>query len=128
MKPRSSEVVRYVVNGLVATGVHYGFLNLNLYGLGFSSAGLANLVAAFFGIASSFTGNRYFVFPQSRTPLRQQLVRFGLLYGAIALLHGMTLMVWTDWFDLNVTLGFLIATTLQVGLSYLGNKIFVFQS
>lgn len=128
MKPLSSEVIRYIVNGLVATAVHYAVLNLNLHWLGFPSAGLANLVAAVFGITCSFVGNRYYVFPQSRSPLRQQMVRFAGLYGAIAVLHGLTLLVWTDWFHLNLTLGFLIATGLQVALSYLGNKIFVFQS
>ena len=127
MKALSSEVVRYIVNGLVATGVHYGVLNLNLHVFGFQSAGIANMVAALFGITCSFIGNRYCVFRQTRTPLPQQILRFGGLYGAIALLHGLTLFIWTDRLHLNVTLGFLIATALQVALSYLGNKIFVFK-
>jgi putative flippase GtrA len=127
MKPLSNEVLRYIVNGVVATGVHYGVLSANLHLLGFQSAGMANLVAAVFGITASFIGNRCYVFPQSKSPLRQQLVRFGGLYGAIALLHGLTLFLWTDKLQFNYTLGFLIATVLQVALSYVGNKIFVFK-
>lgn len=128
MKPLSREVFRYLVNGVVATAVHYSVLNLNIHVLKFPSAGLANLVAAVFGIACSFLGNRYFVFPASASPLRDQILKFGGLYGAIALLHGLTLYIWTDHLHLNYTIGFLIATVLQVSLSYVGNKVFVFKA
>ena len=39
------EIVRYVLNGLVATAVHFAVLAFNLHVLVFPSAGLANLVA-----------------------------------------------------------------------------------
>ena len=44
---------RYVVNGVVATLVHYGVLVLLLQVAGVSSAGLASLAAAAGGIACS---------------------------------------------------------------------------
>ena len=37
------ELFRFVVNGLVATAVHYAVLTFNLEVLGFGSAGVANL-------------------------------------------------------------------------------------
>ena len=51
------EVQRYIVNGVVATAVHYGVLTFNISVLGFASAGFANFVAALFGIATSFLGS-----------------------------------------------------------------------
>ncbi|NSL53763.1 GtrA family protein [Uliginosibacterium aquaticum] len=122
------ELFRYVTNGLVATGVHYSVLAFNLHVLGFSSAGLANLVAAMFGIAASFVGNRYFVFANGgEAPWHGQAARFVLLYGAIALLHGAVMWTWADWLQQDYRIGFLIATVMQFVLSYIGNKRLVFK-
>ena len=122
-----SQPVRYLINGLAATGIHFFVLTFNLKVLGWSSAGIANLVAALFGISASFLGSRYFVFNQSTETLTAQLYRFILLYAAIALLHGALLYVWVDIYALNYVIGFLIATFMQVACSYLGNKIMVFK-
>jgi putative flippase GtrA len=102
-------------------------LTFNLNVLGWSSAGIANLVAAVFGITASFLGSRYFVFNQSTETLAAQLYRFILLYAAIALLHGALLYVWVDMYALNYVIGFVIATFMQVACSYLGNKVMVFK-
>lgn len=124
-----AEVVRYIVNGLAATAVHYGVLTFNLKVLGFGSAGLANLCAAVFGIVASFLGSRYYVFAGSaRQPWLPQAIKFSGMYGAIAVLHGIVLWVWTDRLGLDYRLGFVIATGLQVSLSYLGNKFLVFKT
>lgn len=126
--PRA-ELARFIVNGLVATAVHYGVLTLNLQVLGFGSAGLANLCAAVAGITASFLGNRFYVFAGSvRQPWLPQALKFSGLYGAIAVLHGAVLWLWTDRLGLDYRLGFLIATVLQVSLSYVGNKLLVFKS
>ena len=91
-----------------------------------SSAGMANLIASIFGITFSFIGNRYFVFNESDGSLLKQVIRFSSLYGTIAILHGLVLLLWTDWFRFDYRIGFLIATALQVSLSYVGNKKMVF--
>lgn len=123
------ELVRYVLNGLVATGIHYSVLAFNLHALGFSSAGLANLVAAMFGIAASFIGNRYFVFSGgTRSAWHGQAARFILLYGAIAALHGGVMWLWADHLGQDYRIGFLLATVMQFLLSYAGNKLLVFKS
>ena len=122
-----SRPFRYIVNGVVATAVHFAVLTFNLKVLGFTSAGLANLVAAVFGITASFAGSRIYVFHGSAEPLLRQIYRFILLYVSIALLHGVLLYVWTDVLALNYIAGFGIATVMQVIFSYWGNKILVFR-
>lgn len=126
-KPPRAEVTRYIVNGVVATLVHYTVLSINLHVLAIPSAGIANGIAATFGIYASFLGSRYFVFRKREDPMMQQAVRFGILYSAIALLHGGVLYFWTDVFRYDYRIGFLIATGLQVVLSYSGNKKMVFR-
>ncbi|HHW4681225.1 MAG TPA: GtrA family protein, partial [Xylella taiwanensis] len=56
------QVLRYLLNGLFATAVHYTILRFNMEVLDLHLAGLANGIAAVFGITVSFIGNRYFVF------------------------------------------------------------------
>ena len=123
---KEKELVRYVTNGLVATAVHYGVLSFNLNALGVPSASMANLIAAIFGITISFLGNRYFVFNTTEDALLKQALKFSSLYGAIAVLHGVVLFVWSDWMGFDYRVGFLIATAFQMSLSYLGNKKMVF--
>jgi putative flippase GtrA len=127
MKSQAAEISRYVISGLIATAVHYGVLTVNLGPLGFKSAGLANFIAAIFGIVTSFFGSRYYVFKRSSENILQQAVKFSVLYGGIAILHGLILLIWTDWQRLDYRVGFLLATVLQVSLSYLGNKFLVFK-
>lgn len=121
------EFTRFIVNGLVAAGLQYSVL-YTLYELvGVPSAGLSNFVAALFGITASFLGNRYFVFRKGDQPIRRQVVSFLILYGTIALIHGSVLLVWTDIYALNYNVGFLLATALQIGFSFVGNKWLVFR-
>ncbi|GAA4409085.1 hypothetical protein GCM10011450_27200 [Advenella faeciporci] len=127
MRKHAGEVGRYIVNGLVATAVHYSVLMANLELLDFQSAGVANFVAALFGIMVSYFGSRYFVFKNTVESIISQASKFGILYGLIAILHGFVLFVWADWYAFSYSTGFLIATVLQVSLSYLGNKFLVFK-
>lgn len=126
MSGQRKELMRYIANGLVATVVHYGVLTFNLHVLAMPSAGAANLVAAIFGITASFLGSRYFVFNKAEGAMLPQALKFSGLYGAIAVLHGSVLLVWTDWLGFDYRIGFLIATAFQVSLSYVGNKKLVF--
>ena len=127
MKQHALQMMRFGINGVVATVVHFLVLVFNLKVLALPSAGLANGIAALFGVSASFIGSRYFVFPATGESILVQAIRFSGLYAAIAILHGLILLVWTDWFGLDYRIGFLVATGLQVSLSYLGNKTLVFQ-
>lgn len=126
-KSLNKQPVRYIINGLVATAVHFFVLTFNLKVLDWQSAGLANLVAAVFGITTSFIGSRYYVFSGSLESLFKQLYRFILLYAVIALMHGLLMYFWVDLYHYNFIVGFVIATVMQVVCSYLGNKVLVFK-
>jgi putative flippase GtrA len=127
MRHHTAEVSRYVANGLLATIVHYGVLNINLSIVQLKSAGLANFIAAFFGIVSSFIGNRYFVFNRTTESIKWQAFKFGGLYLAFAFVHGVFLWLWTDWHGLDYRVGFLLSTAIQMSMSYVANKFVVFR-
>jgi putative flippase GtrA len=118
--------VRYIINGLVATVVHYGVLRAGLEVVHLQSAAFANFIGAVFGITVSFAGSRYFVFRSDREPILRQLARFVTLYAAIACTHTLILFVWSDVWRLDYTYGFIIAMILQVTGSYFGNRYLVF--
>jgi putative flippase GtrA len=122
------EILRYGVNGILATAVHYAVLTFNLEVLSLTSAGFANMVAAVFGISTSFIGSRYFVFRQTEEGFLAQAAKFGGLYVAFAVVHGAVLFIWTDWLAYDYRLGFLLATAFQIAGSYLGNKFLVFKA
>ena len=127
LNSQSSEFVRYVINGVVATIVHYSVLSMNLEILKISSAGIANVIGAVVGISISFLGSRYFVFRSVKKSITGQAFKFVFLYGFIAVLHGMVLLIWSDWWGFDYRLGFLIATGVQFSLSYSSNKLLVFR-
>lgn len=122
-----TRLVRYIINGLAATAVHFAVLSFNLQVLAMPSAGLANMLAAIAGISASFLGSRYFVFRSLDQAIIRQAVKFGLLYAMMAILHGLVLYLWSDVGRLDYRTGFLMATGLQVMLSYWGNKTLVFK-
>jgi putative flippase GtrA len=128
MNPLTQERLRYVVNGVLATLVHFAVLELCLGMIGLRSAGLANAIGAMAGIATSFAGSRMFVFVAGRDqPIPGQFARFLVLYGCIAVFHAGFLLVWTDLGGLSHRIGFLIATVFQVLGSYFGNRLWVFK-
>lgn len=115
------------MNGVFATAIHFGVLTFNMKVLNIPYAGVANLIAAIFGIATSFIGSRYFVFKGHQESLKVHFIRFTTLYVLIAMLHGLVLLIWTDWLAFDYRIGFLLATMMQVSISYLGNKKLVFK-
>lgn len=125
--PLRSQFVRYVVNGLVATAIHFCVLKFNLEVVGMRSAGIANGIAAIFGIAVSFAGNRWFVFAGSERKIVRQGALFLLAYACIAVLHALVLYVWTDRVGWDYRVGFVAATCMQMSLSFVINKFVVFK-
>lgn len=118
---------RYLINGLAATAVHYGVLRFNIEVLEIPSAGVANGIAAVFGILTSFLGSRYFVFRAADRSIVRQGSMFLAVYAVIAVFHGLILYVWTDRLGFNYTVGFLLATLMQMTCSFLANKFMVFR-
>jgi putative flippase GtrA len=124
----ASEKLRYLINGILATLAHYLVLHTAMDGLGLGSAGLANLLGSAAGIATSYIGNRHFVYRQTEAPLLAQGSRFMALYVPLAAMHGGVLYLWTDRLGLNYRIGFLVTIALQVIIGYFGNKHLVFKS
>jgi len=119
--------VRYVINGVVATCVHYAVLNGCIHLAHIPVAGVSNFLAACTGITISFIGSRYFVFPGGAESIWHQLARFWVLYAALALLQGAVMFLWADVAGLDYRAGFLIGTFLQMTCSYFGGKHWVFK-
>jgi putative flippase GtrA len=126
MASDGAEVARYVVNGLVATAVNWAVMRVCLDVLHLPWASLAYWIGALFGITTSFFGSRYFVFRKQDRPVMRQAVKFVVMYVIIAVLASGVIHIWSDWLHLDSNLGFILATGVQVGLSYLGNKKLVF--
>jgi len=119
---------KFLVNGVVATIVHFSVLSFCLKVLLWHSAGLSNMMASVFGITSSFLGNRYFVFDNSNEPVQKQIMRFIALSVTLAGVHFCVMYVSTDIYGNDYRLSFLLATVIQTILSFLGNKIMVFKA
>jgi len=126
MKSQTKELVRYVINGLVATTVHYSVLNICMEHLHLVSAGISNMLASSVGISCTFLGNRYFVFRSYDHAIFSQAIKCVGLYLSIALLNGAILFLWTDQLGYNYKTGFLLSLALQALLSYFFSKKYVF--
>lgn len=122
-----SQFLRYLINGVLATVIHFSVLKFNLDVIGMASAGVANGVAAVFGITASFIGSRYFVFRGSGGRLLHQGILFLLIYACIAMLHALIMYVWADRLKLDYRIGFLLATGMQMAFSFVANKLMVFK-
>ncbi len=122
----NAQMFKYIVNGIIATVVHFSIFSINIELFSIRPISLANFIASFFGMTSSFIGNRLFVF-NNYAPILQQFYKFWLLYFAIAVLHTVTLFLWSDIMNFNYKTGFLLATIMQFLLSYSGNKVLVFK-
>lgn len=120
-------VMRFILNGLLAAGVHFAVLSACIELALVRSAGAANILASIAGTAASFIGSRHYVFRAAHRPMLGQATRFVALYAVIALLHGATLWLWTDVGGLDYRIGFLLAVAIQVILSYVGNRRLVFR-
>jgi putative flippase GtrA len=121
------QIVRYIVNGLVATAVHFAVLRFCMEVLHVPLAGEANAIAACFGIAVSFLGNRYFVFKGHDGDVVKQGSMFLGVYAVIALLHATVMYIWADRMGFDYRIGFVLATGMQMVFSFVANKLLVFK-
>ena len=121
------QAVRYVINGLAATAVHYGVLRFNIEVLHIPLAAAANALAAVFGITASFLGSRYFVFRGGQGSLARQGSLFLLVYASIAVLHALVMYLWADRLGLDYRIGFVLATGMQMAISFIANRWVVFK-
>jgi putative flippase GtrA len=124
--------IKFIVNGLLATAVHYvTMLLLSHYVIAIYA--IAYGIASIFGILTSFLGNKFFVFTNSNQNYSPnigtftQLKSFLLLYGLIMLICSLLMGVLSDLLHINYNLSFIIALCVQTLLSFFGNKRYVFK-
>nr|WP_253247615.1 GtrA family protein [Stenotrophomonas maltophilia] len=121
------QFARFVANGLAATAVHFGVLTFLVEVMHVESKGVANSIAAVFGIFASFMGNRFFVFASKTGSIRKELLRFSALYAALAFLSGALMALWADVLAFDYRIGFVAISGVQLVLSFLGNRMLVFK-
>lgn len=127
MSRPGGQTARYVLNGAFSTGAHFATLMAGLKLVRIESVGLANFIAALVGSSCAFLGNRYFVFRDSRRSAGAQLRGFAMLYLAAAAFHGCFLHLWSDVYGWHYFTGFVIATSIQIVVVYLCNRVLVFR-
>tara|TARA_B100001173_G_scaffold294017_1_gene287549 strand:+ start:3028 stop:3381 length:354 start_codon:yes stop_codon:yes gene_type:complete len=116
-----------MANGCFATLIHYIFLEFNLNILMLNSIAFANIIACSFGILVSFLGNKYIVFKSVSGSFSGQFFHFFTFYFLVAIFHVAFIYLWADFNGYNYRVGFLIATALQILITYNYNKILIFK-
>lgn len=120
------EAVRFVINGLIASLIHFSVLYACVNLLIISYDGISNFIGAIFGTIYSFLGNKFFVFNSKHNSIYTEGYKFLILYTLMAFNHGVFLYVWSDLFGQNYILGFIIITILNTMLSFFYNKYKIF--
>ena len=122
-----NETSKFIVNGIFAAFIHFFFL-ISLTTFTDANYGFSNFIACIFGSATSFLGNKYFVFTYSNqsTHTIVQLYKFLLLYLLLCLNAGLALYFWTDLYGYYFIYGFLGITVINTILGFLANKFLIF--
>ncbi len=118
--------LRFIINGLFATGIQYATLSSLIEIGGIGSVGVASGLASLVGTGASYLGSRFYVFGTS-LPTTRTLPRFLVVYAAAAGLHAILLSVWSDLWQFSYSWGFVLATGVVTLLTFLGNQRFVFR-
>ena len=126
MRDEVYRVIRFAVNGLVATAIHYIVLVALVEGANVTPIALATIIAANCGIAASYLGNRNFVM-RAEIPHREAITRFLVCYAAVIGVHGALMALWADWAGLDYNIGFVLFTVVAAGVTYLSNRFYVFR-
>jgi len=125
-KINMEETSKFIINGLVATLVHF-LLLLVFTTYTPLNYGTSNFIAYIFGATSSFLGNKFFVFKvYEEAQTITQILKFIILYVFLAFNHGFALYFWTDVNGYNFILGFLGITLINTIISFLVNKFMIF--
>lgn len=126
MGEEAGRVIRFGLNGVAATAVHYAILVALVEGAGLGSVGLASAFAAAGGIAVSYLGNHYYVL-RADIAHHKAAPRFLVCYAIVIGLHTGLMTIWADWAGLSYSLGFVLFTAIGATLTYLLNRFYVFR-
>jgi putative flippase GtrA len=127
-EPVLREVSLFLINGFLATLIHFAALILFVNSAGLSY-GLSNFLSFLVGSISSFLGNKFFVFKvKNKFRTSSQFIKFFFLYLALAFEHGVALYWWSDINEYNYIVGFLLITMLNIIISFIFNKYIIFNA
>tara|TARA_B100000787_G_scaffold98921_1_gene72976 strand:+ start:664 stop:1089 length:426 start_codon:yes stop_codon:yes gene_type:complete len=127
-EPVAQEIFLFLINGFLATLVHFVTLTLfvNFAGLSF---GASNFISFLVGAISSFLGNKFFVFKvKNKFRTTSQFIKFLFLYLTLAFEHGIALYWWSDINEYNYIVGFLLIAMLNMAISFIINKYIIFNA
>ena len=127
-EPVLREVSLFLINGFLATLIHFAALILFVNSAGLSY-GLSNFLSFLVGSISSFLGNKFFVFKvKNKFRITSQFIKFFFLYLTLAFEHGIALYWWSDINEYNYIVGFLLITMLNIIISFIFNKYIIFNA
>ena len=126
IRQSASQLGLFVINGMVATVLHYAVFFLCLSLLAVQSPGLCFFVGSILGTVASFLGNRFVVFATNEGKVLPQFAKFVLTYMAISLCVSFIVDRCSTETDLSSPIIFLIGVAIQVSLSFLISKWLIF--
>ena len=126
IRQSASQLGLFVLNGVVATVLHYAVFFVCLSLLAVQSPGLCYFAGSIFGTLASFLGNRFVVFASSEGKVLPQFAKFVLTYLAISLFVSLIVNRLSITTDLSSQIILLIGLAIQVSLSFLISKWLIF--
>ena len=99
---------RFVISGIISTLIHFSFLFIFVEILSIFSVGLSNLIAAFFGISSSFILNNFFVFRKSFKGILKTYLKFVLSNIFVIFATSFLFVIWSDLLSFDYRIGFVL--------------------
>ncbi|MDA9086240.1 GtrA family protein [Methylophilaceae bacterium] len=118
-------LLRFVINGFFATGVHYLVMLFVIKILNISLYSFAYAIAFIIAVTVSFWGNKIFVF-KNKENKKYQFIKFFFLY--IVILNFTSGVMWliSDYWNYHYNIGFMVAISIQFVCGYLGSRYFIF--
>jgi putative flippase GtrA len=124
--PRMRQFAKYLLVGVLNTGLGYAIIFLCMYGIGLSAV-LSNVIGYGIGMSISYTLNRGYTFRGTRTD-KATVLRF-FVVSAIAYLANLGMLLFLIRIaGVHEGLSQLVAGAVYVVTSFLVNKYYVFQN
>lgn len=128
IRSQNKVLLRFFLNGLFATIIHFFILYICINIIGVTFIGLANGVASIFGIIISFAGNKFFVFGNFNIKdILSQMQTYIFFYTLIAFMHASVMYIWSDLLGFTYVFGFIVVIFIQFTAGFYVNKKIIFK-
>lgn len=121
------QVILFILNGGMATVVHFSVLFLLIELFHVPSLVWANLTAGAVAITCSFMGNKYIVFNSHNEVMLHQLLKFVLVYICALFFHTFAIYELSSVYGIDYRVAFVVASFLVIMFTFLSNKLMVFK-